>query len=222
MLRSTQAERVLIADDHPLTCEGLALAVRAARAGVIVDTAGTIAEAERLLKERGGAYRLVVLDLLLPDATGFSGMMRLQAVAPDVPMVMISASDGPALVEAARALGAAGFLTKSRSLDEIATQLRAVDAGRPVFPSAAAPAPGLARARARLAELSPAQTKVLAALADGRLNKQIAGDLGITEATVKAHLSAIFRKLGVDNRTQALLLMQPLFGGIAPAAPQSA
>lgn len=202
---------MLIADDHPLTREGLALAVRAALPGISIDNAGSIDQAVTAIANRG-AYRLILLDFILPDARGFSGLLRLQHLAGKTPVVMVSARQDAVIVEAARALGASGFLFKSERLDDLAESLRQIMAGRAVFPDAAASPAAAGSARDRIADLSGAQLKVLLALADGRLNKQIAGDLDITEATVKAHLTAIFRKLGVNNRAQALLAMQPLLG----------
>jgi DNA-binding NarL/FixJ family response regulator len=207
--------RVLIADDHPLTREGLALAVRASYAGAAVDTAGSIAEASEALRTRKG-YRLILLDFVLPDARGFSGFMTLQHQAGNVPIAMISAHEDPKLVEAARALGAAGFLYKTKPLDVLARELSAIGQGKTCFPPPAANSPaGVQSVREMIESLSDAQRKVLIALADGRLNKQIAADLGITEATVKAHLTTIFRKLGVVNRAQAMLVIQPLLGDLA-------
>jgi DNA-binding NarL/FixJ family response regulator len=202
---------VLIADDHPLTREGLSLAVRAALPGISVDNAGSIDEAVAAVANRGG-YRLVLLDFILPDAHGFSGLLRLQHLLGATPIVMVSARQDVVIVEAAKALGAAGFLFKSDPLDDLAASLRQVVDGKTVFPAASTASAAAGSARDRIADLSGAQLKVLLALADGRLNKQIAGDLDITEATVKAHLTAIFRKLGVSNRAQALLAMQPLLG----------
>lgn len=121
------------------------------------------------------------------------------------------------LVESARALGAAGFLYKTRPFDELARDIRRLAEGQTVFPAIAATnAPtGI---RDRIATLSGAQLRVLLALADGSLNKQIAADLAVSEATVKAHLTAIFRKLDVSNRAQALLAVQPLLGDVAPGS----
>lgn len=221
MTPPTQGGRVLIADDHPLTREGLALAARAAFHGVVVDAAGSVEEALVALRDRTG-YRLILLDFMLPDARGFSGLMQLQHVAGSIPIAMISAREEVALVEAARALGAAGFLYKTRPLDTLVGALREIAAGHTHFP-AAAQVNGAAQNRVgeRIATLSPAQLRVLIALADGRLNKQIAGDLDVSEATVKAHLTAIFRKLGVGNRAQALLAVQPLLGNLSPDIPGS-
>lgn len=206
---------VLIADDHPLTREGLSLAARAAMPGVAVTGVGTIAEASAEMRARSG-LRMVLLDFQLPDTHGYSGFLALQFIDPSVPIVVITAREDPSLVEAARALGAAGFVFKSLPLDEVAAWLRRIDEGATLFPEGSRPSEKIAAARARIEGLSPAQHSVLMALADGRSNKEIARDLDVTEATIKAHLTAIFRKLGVSNRTQALLAVQPLFGAPAP------
>jgi DNA-binding NarL/FixJ family response regulator len=208
--------RLLLADDHPLIREGLALAVRVAMPELTIDSVGSIAEAEAAIA-RNNDYRLVLLDLVLPDAHGFSGFLRLQHRLGSVPIVIVSARQRPELVEAARVLGAAGYLSKALPLDETLAALRTVFAGGTVFPAASAGRKDVEidAARSRIAALSSAQLRVLIALAGGRLNKQIAGELGVTEATIKAHLTAIFRKLGVNNRTQAILAMQPLLGTAA-------
>lgn len=203
---------VLIADDHPLTREGLAPAVRAAIPGISVDNAGSIGEAERAIANRKSGYRLILLDFVLPDARGFSGFLQLQHLLGTTPIVVVSAHRDKVIVEAARALGAAGFLSKSLPLDDLAAGLRTIAGGTAAFPDQEKVSELAQSARDRIATLSGAQLKVLLALADGRLNKQIASDLDISEATVKAHLTAIFRKLGVNNRAQALLAMQPLLG----------
>lgn len=208
--------RLLIADDHPLVREGLELALRNSLQGLIIDSVGSIAEAEAVIGRHPGGYRLTVLDLMLPDARGFSGFLRLQHLLGHTSIVIISANDRPELVSAARALGAAGYLSKTQRLDELVGSLRRVLGGERVFPSNGE-SRAASTARERLGELSGAQLRVMLALADGRLNKQIAGDLNVTEATVKAHMTAIFRKLGVNNRTQAILAMQPLLGEQAPA-----
>ncbi|WP_332310972.1 response regulator transcription factor [Novosphingopyxis sp. YJ-S2-01] len=207
----SQGGYVLIADDHPLTREGLALAARAAMPGVAPISAGTVEQAEQALASRR-AVRLILLDFVLPDSNGYSGFMRLQMASRSSRIVIVSGREEVGLIEAARALGAAGFIFKSDPLDNIAEKVRRIDAGASIFPSEGSPDPVIQAARQKIANLSPSQLKVLVALADGRLNKQIAADLDITEATVKAHLTAIFRKLGVTNRTQALLAVQPLIG----------
>ncbi|WP_394648936.1 LuxR C-terminal-related transcriptional regulator [uncultured Sphingomonas sp.] len=202
-----------MADDHPLTREGLAMAARVALPGVTVVAAGSISQARDVTGR--GTLRMILLDFDLPDARGFSGLLTLQMHAPDTPIVVVTASQEPRLVEAARAVGAAGYLFKSLPLDEIAGRLRRIDAGQTDFPAVSQnTAAGLSGLLERLARLSPAQRAVLLALADGRSNKEIARELAVTEATIKAHLTAIFRKLDVRNRAQALLAARPLIGDV--------
>ena len=207
------AAQVLVADDHPLSQEGLALAVRHALPDAQVTCVGTIAEALDAAMRRMD-YRLAILDLMLPDTHGFSGLLRLQANLPGVPIAIITASHEPELATIAHDLEAVAFLSKSMALDRLADALRTIFTGEKVFPDC-----GLATSRAALPErvgrLSEAQRRVLFALVDGRANKQIAYDLSISEATVKAHLTTIFRRLGVTNRMQAMLLLQPMFGKAA-------
>lgn len=206
--------RALVADDHPLTREGLAIATRAALPGVSIVAAGSIEEARAVSAK--GALRMILLDFHLPDARGFSGLLSLQMHAPATPIVVVTASEEPRLVEAARAIGAAGYLFKSLPLDELAARLRRIDAGETIFPTRTDATPGFDDLLARLARLSPAQRTVLVALADGRSNKEIARTLDVAEATIKAHLTAIFRKLEVANRAQALLAARPLIGRSDP------
>jgi len=210
MVTITAGGRVLIADDHPLMREGLALAARAVMPGIAIDTAGDIGEAMDKLK-RHPKYRLILLDFVLPDAHGFSGFLQLQHEAGRVPIAMISAQETPMLVESAQALGAAGFLYKTKPFDDLARDIRRLAEGETCFPSVENIA-NPTELRDKIATLSGAQLRVLIALSDGRLNKQIAADLDVSEATVKAHLTAIFRKLDVTNRAQALLAVQPLLG----------
>lgn len=214
-----RGNRILIVDDHPLTREGLSLAARNAMPGESVHGVGSVADASSLLAT-WETCRMILLDFLLPDAHGYAGLLTLQSLHPSTPIVVVSAREEYHLVEAAKALGAAGFLFKSRPLDEIAASLRQIDEGVSLFPSGGAADVGMAAVRDRIAGLSRAQLAVLMALADGRSNKQIAYDLGVTEATIKAHLTAIFRKLGVSNRSQALIAIQPFVqigaGGTQP------
>lgn len=203
------SRRILIADDHPLIGEGVAAAVAVRMPDAVIDRAASVDEAEQLVRG-GGRYDLVLLDYSLPDAKGFSGLFRLQGLLGRTPIAVISASDGPALIEATRAVGAAGFLPKSQPLDRLVEAIGRLLHGEQVFDQVPAADTASQDLRARIATLSPAQVRVLVALASGQLNKQIAGDLALSEQTVKAHLSAIFRKLGVTNRLQAMLAVRPL------------
>ncbi|MEI9849936.1 MAG: response regulator transcription factor [Sphingomonas sp.] len=199
---------MLVADGNSLEREGLTVAVRSALPAIQVDVAGSVAEAESLAARH--RYGLAILDMDLPGSRGFSGFLRLQHGLEHVPIILLSADRTAELIEAARALGAAGYLSKGMPLDGVRECLRCVYGGGTAFPPVQEVGDSIQRARRAVQSLSGAQLRVLTALAEGRSNKQIAGDLGVTEATVKAHLSATFRKLGVQNRAQALLAMQPL------------
>ncbi len=201
--------RILVADDHPLIREAIQLSMSARHAGMVVDTAGSIAEAEELI-QRNGHYRLLILDYELPDSNGFGGFFRLQHLLERTPIAIISSHDGEQMVSTAQAVGASAFLSKRLPLERTLASIEMILNGGRVFPQSSPVEPGVDDLRKRFESLSGAQRRVLLALASGDLNKQIAGDLGVSEATIKAHLSAIFRKLGVTNRTQAILAMRPL------------
>lgn len=201
--------RILVADDHPLIQEGIQLSMGTRHPGLAVDSAGTIAEAEAMIQTHG-SYRLLLLDYELPDANGFGGFFRMQHLLGRTPIAIISAHDGEQMVSTAQAVGAAGFLSKRQPLSATLASIEIILNGGRVFPPAVGPGVEVDQLRKKFDSLSGAQRRVLLALASGDLNKQIAADLGVSEATIKAHLSAIFRKLGVTNRTQAILAMRPL------------
>ncbi len=208
--------RLLIADDHPLYRLALTQAVRSVLPDVVLGEAEDLLSVHRLLVAHPDTD-LVLLDLHMPGSHGLMGLASLRAEHPGVAVVMISAHDDPVTIRRALAYGAAGYLTKRADLTELQAGLRAVLNCEEWLPPALREA--VARTRpdssdsanaARLASLSPQQFKVLTRVADGRLNKQIADELGIQERTVKAHMSAIFEKLGVRNRTQAGVLLRSL------------
>lgn len=201
--------RVLIADDHPMVRDAVRMAILSQLPHLVVEEATEIESAERIAQTRQD-IALLLLDYQLPDAEGFSGFFRLQHVLGNVPIAIISAFDEPRIVNAAKAVGAAGFISKSQPLDQIAMAIGTLVTGGVVFPPAPTIPDALRDMGARMETLSSAQKRVLAALVRGDLNKQIAADLELTEATIKAHLTAIFRKLGVSNRLQAILSVKPL------------
>ena len=133
-------------------------------------------------------------------------------MGPNCPIVVVSATENAAAFKQAKALGAAGYLPKSLGLDELAAALATVMDGGTWFPVTEASDPETIPDAERVASLSPAQRRVITGLSDGLLNKQIAYEMGISEATVKAHMTAIFRKLGANNRTQALLIYTAALG----------
>lgn len=201
-------EVVLVADDHPLFRSALTLAtIRAAPTARVIE-AGSIAAAVAALRDLP-RVDLILLDLRMPDAVGFSGVATVHAERPQVPIVVVSAADANE-ADGARRYGAAGFLNKSASLPEIEAMVAGALAGERLSPGVSAVDPEIDAMAASIACLTPAQLKVLIAMLGGRLNKQIAHDIGISEATVKAHVTVIFRKLGVQNRTQAVVAARAL------------
>lgn len=189
----------------------LAMAVQTIDPAILVDSAGTLAEAEQ--SARSHVHDLILLDLMLPDVQGFSGLALLRAIKPYVPVGIVSGRDEPGVVRQAAALGAQGFLSKASPIDRIVSAIRVLLEGGQWFPNAvnlSASSDQTAALAARMGTLSVAQLRVLRAIASGRQNKQIAHDLELAEPTIKSHLSAIFRKLGVTNRTQAVLQLQML------------
>jgi DNA-binding NarL/FixJ family response regulator len=197
--------RIIIADDHPLFRSALAHAVSKVWPEAAIIEASSAAEARAALTE--GAAEALLLDLHMADSTGLSVLMDLRQDYPALPIVIVSASEEPRVAAAAAQLGAAGFIPKSSSLDAMREGLSAVRDGDGWFPEACADADD---DLARIASLTPAQRRILAAIRQGLLNKQIAYELAISEATVKAHITAILRKLGVNSRTQAVLLAAKL------------
>ncbi len=198
---ATQNLSALIVDDHPLYVDALVLALQPLLGRGPVSSAGCLADACRVLADQ--RVGLVLLDLMLPDAGGVEGVARLRDLAPGARLAVVSARADPVTISLVRAVGADGFISKSNPLSLIQSQLREVLAGKAVFPEP----PALSEVSASIAALTPAQARVLAAAATGRLNKQIAADMNLSEATVKTHMSGILRRLGVHNRTQAILAL---------------
>lgn len=205
---------ILIADDHPLFRSALQQALTLGLGPEVrLVEAASIGELEACLAEKGD-WDLVLLDLNMPGAYGFSGLVLLRGQYPQIPVVMISAQEEAAVVARAREFGASGFIPKSSPLETLQQAVRQVldgDAWWPPQSSAAASVSAEAKAAsAGLASLTPQQFRVLTMVCDGLLNKQIAFELNVSEATIKAHVTAIFRKLGVRTRTQAALLLQQM------------
>jgi DNA-binding NarL/FixJ family response regulator len=200
------ARTILIADDHPLFRQALKLAVGRAAPDAVILEAGQLGEA---IEAARGAARLdlVLLDLRMPGSEGFAGVALLHAERPDTPIVVISSADAAEAAPRARAYGAVGFVSKTADLATLENAVARALAGDRDAPVAALPADDISN---RVASLTPTELKVLLGVLAGRLNKQIAFDLGVSEATVKGHMTAILRKLGVQNRTQAVLAARAL------------
>jgi DNA-binding NarL/FixJ family response regulator len=215
--------RVLIVDDHPLYRLALKGAVAAACGGVIFEADSVAGLFDAL--ELHPQVDLLLLDLNLPGAYGFNALAHLRGSHPQLPIIVVSASDDAGTMRQALAFGAQSFVSKSADAATIGDQVRAVLRGETVVPAnlgsetePAAEDLALEVAQ-RMAQLTPQQFRVLGMLCAGRLNKQIGEELRITEATVKAHMTAILRKLGAANRTQAVLLAGRLAHGSIEVKP---
>jgi DNA-binding NarL/FixJ family response regulator len=218
-LSETQSHHLLIADDHPLFRGALREAVHGVFGRVEVAEAGTFEEVSEFLERGGGDVDLILLDLSMPGVRGFSGLMYLRAQYPSLPVVVVSANDDPAVIRRCMEFGASGFIPKTLGIEALRAAVARVLQGEVWTPpdvdltrqSAAETA-----AIARLATLTPQQVRVLMMLSGGLLNKQIAYELGVSEATVKAHVSAILQKLGVESRTQAVIAAGKIEAGHWP------
>ena len=207
-MTEVELHHLLIADDHPL----FRGALRGAMSGLFeraqVDEAGTFEEITAVL-EGDGEIDLVLLDLSMPGVRGFSGLMYLRAQYPGLPIVVVSANDDPVVIRRCMEFGASGFIPKTLGTDAMRQAIARILQGEVWTPpdvDLARPSDAETAATiARLSSLTPQQVRVLMMLSGGLLNKQIAYELGVSEATVKAHVSAILQKLGVESRTQAVI-----------------
>ncbi|MGH8032459.1 MAG: response regulator [Luteimonas sp.] len=200
---------LLIADDHPLFREALRGAVQRVLPQALLREADTTLALYAMVDAEPDAD-LLLLDLNMPGAQGFSALVHLRARHPQLPIVMVSAREEPAIMRRALDHGAMGFIPKSADAATLGTAITQVLDGDRWAPASAHAAPGAAAdeqdAAQRMRELTPQQFRVLQMLGDGLLNKQIGYALGVSEATIKAHMTAILRKLGASNRTQAVLI----------------
>jgi DNA-binding NarL/FixJ family response regulator len=202
--------KFVIADDHPLFRGALKQALSGLSDVATILEAGDF-EGAKSLVARNDDIDLVLLDLTMPGAAGLSGLISLRGIHAAVPMVVVSAHDDPETIRRALELGASGFISKSASMEEIRGAVETVLAGGVFAPEGIDLGierdPEISDLIKRLQSLTPQQTRVLGMLAEGLLNKQIAYELGVSEATIKAHVSAVLHKLGVDSRTQAVILL---------------
>lgn len=200
----------IIADDHPLFRGALRQALSGQAEDVDIVEVGDFDSVKKLVSERDD-IDLLLLDLTMPGGTGLSGLVALKALQPALPVVIVSATDDAATIHHAVQLGASGFISKSAGMETIGEAVRAVLAGDIWIPQDVAADhprdPEIEALIARLRTLTPQQTRVLTMLAEGLLNKQIAYELNVSEATVKAHVSAVLQKLSVDSRTQAVIML---------------
>ncbi|MGA3307357.1 MAG: response regulator transcription factor [Xanthobacteraceae bacterium] len=222
-LSEAQSYRLLIADDHPLFRGALREAVTGLFGRADVGEAGTFEEVSELLERGGRDVDLILLDLSMPGVRGFSGLMYLRAQYPSLPIVVVSANDDPAVIRRCMEFGASGFIPKTLGIEALRQAIARVLQGEiwtPPDVDLTRPSDAETTAMiARLSTLTPQQVRVLMMLSGGLLNKQIAYELGVSEATVKAHVSAILQKLGVDSRTQAVIAAGRIEAGQWPHQP---
>ncbi len=202
------ASRFVIVDDHTLFREALRSALQSTFASVDIEGAGSIDELEKKLTESKDT-ELILLDLKIPGVQGFSGLLHLRTLHPELPVIVVSATDDPVTIRRCIDYGASGFVSKSASIDVTRDAIRQVLAGNVFTPADYDPNavadPADRELAVRISTLTPQQIRVLAMLGEGLLNKQIAYKLNVSEATIKAHVSAILTKLNVDSRTQAVI-----------------
>ena len=197
----------IIADDHPLFRGALRQALEGMFSGISILEAGSIDDVSKMLEEHPDTD-LVLLDLNMPGVRGYSGLMFLRAQYPAVPITIVSAAEDHSVIRRCIEFGAAGFVPKSLGTESIREAVSSVMGGGIWMPSDVSldeQEDEVTSLVKRLATLTPQQVRVLMMLSEGLLNKQIAYELSVSEATVKAHVSAILQKLNVESRTQAVI-----------------
>jgi len=215
---------ILIADDHPLFRDALKRALTQAVPDARLFEADSVSALQALIESHPEA-ELLLLDLHMPGANGFSALAHVRGQQPGLPVVMVSAQEDVRVIRRAVGHGASGYIPKSASVETIVLAVRRVLDGDVWLPPHLADTPGTldaaeASAAARIAELTPQQFRVLGMIAEGLLNKQIAYEFKVSEATIKAHMTAIMRKLHVNNRTQVALIARQL--ALSPGADDEA
>ncbi len=200
--------RIIIADDHPLFRGALCQAVLKLWPQAELVEAETVAAARDAVNAEPAD--LLLLDLHMEDSDGLTALLDFRHDFPAVPVVVVSASEESRVVRACQSLGASGFIPKSVDLDVMREALAQIRDGDVWFDADVIDNEDDTILFEKLASLTPAQRRILNLVSEGMLNKQIAYQMEISEATVKAHITAIFRKLDVINRTQAVLVAKQL------------
>ncbi len=210
------AYRLVIVDDHPLFRGALNQALSASfEKSEIIETGSLDELTARLAHDT--EVDLVLLDLTMPGVQGLSGLLFLRAQYPEIPVVVVSATEDPSTIRRCIEFGASGFVPKSQPVEQIRAAVRRVLNGEIWVPADVDLSVSADRepsdVLSRLSTLTPQQVRVLMMLGEGLLNQQFAYQLGGSEATIKAHVSAILQKLGVDSRTQAVIAINKLESG---------
>lgn len=205
-----EAPRIVIGDDHPLVQAALRSALAGAFPLATIEECPNIDKVVAAVREAPEPIDLVLLDLNMPGSSGLAGLFLMLSYFPTIPVAVLSAAEDAATIRRAMAGGASGYIPKSLALGDMVAAIGTILAGGLWAPVGSGTNPAIDEhdltAARRFASLSPQQLRILAMIVQGRLNKQIAGELGVSEQTVKIHVSTIFRKLGVATRTQAAVL----------------
>lgn len=199
--------KVLIADDHPLFRSALRVTLNGIAEEIELTETSDFNETQQYLADFD--LDLLLLDLKMPDSEGLLGLIKLRSRFPQLAIVVISANEDPHIIHEVKGAGALAYIIKNTPLEEIQAIISSVLKGRSHFPEVI----NFSKTKTiseKLAQLTPQQLRVLAMIAKGDLNKQIAYQLNVKESTIKTHISEIFKKLGIINRTQAALFVQPL------------
>ena len=200
--------KILIADDHPLFRDALSTIVRNTIEDCQIEEATDYKETAEMLEREH--FNIVFLDLNMPDSNSLSDLALLKKKYPQIPMVVVSAHNEESIIRSCITHNASGYIIKSSSPNDIKKAIQQIMAGNTYVPKGYMldhneDEPDFTK---KLEQLTPSQLKVFIEMGKGQLNKQIAYDLNISEATVKAHITAIFKKFGINNRTQAVVLTQ--------------
>ncbi len=213
-------EQVIIADDHPLFRLAMKNTLERLYTGISLREAQDFNSLAEILQSQGSQCQLLLLDLEMPGCEGFSALIYVLTHFPHIPVMVVSAHSEPEIIRRSLDHGAAGFLPKSADLNDMNEAINTVAAGglwKPAVSDSNSPISSQEQSIAEgLARLTQQQFRVAGMVYQGLLNKQIAAELNITEATVKAHMTEIFKKLGVNSRTQVVLALGQL--AVKPAA----
>ena len=213
-MKQSEQSKFIVADDHPLFREALIHAIHNCVSGAEIVEAESLATLYEAV-EANATADLLFLDLNMPGVSGFSALAYMRSNHASLPTVVVSAMDDPSIIQRAIQHGASGFIPKSSPIRTIETAIHEILQGEVWLPD------GIdlhddrlsseeEQIAAAMSSLTPHQFRVLMMLGEGLLNKQIAYQLGVSEATIKAHVTAILRKMRVTNRTQAVLAVQRL------------
>ncbi len=202
--------QIIVADDHPLFRSAISHLLSRLIKNTQISEVDSFSSLLSILTVSDTLPSLVLLDLKLPDTQGLDGLLELKKQYPALPIVVVSAYDDIQVIKNTQQYGASGFISKSQEMEYMAEAISSILEGNLWFPESIISETEENQSTIAFDELTPAQLKVFYLLKEGKPSKLMADMIGVTEATIKAHLTVIFRKLGVTNRTQAVVLAKRL------------